>query len=102
MLLWSNDLLKIVESRLIELMDQHSMAAVQTCILFGSHHVYHGRPNLSFALLGAAVKIGQSMGLHRQPEKEDPQDIEEHKRVWWTVYTWDRYDTTVFFFSAGF
>lgn len=91
--LWSNDLLKIVESRLVYVMDQHSMAAVQTCILLGSHHVYHGRPNLSFALLGATVKISQAMGLHRDLANGDPHDIEERKRVWWTIYTWDRYDT---------
>lgn len=95
MRLWSNDLLKIVESRLADVMDQHSMAAVQTCILLGSHHVYHGRPNLSFALLGAAVKISQAMGLHRDSARQDSLDVEERKRVWWTIYTWDRYGDTM-------
>ncbi|VUC22962.1 unnamed protein product [Clonostachys rosea] len=89
--LWSDDLLKIVESRLVEVMDQHSIAAVQTCILLGSHHVYHGRPNLSFALLGAAVKMSHAMGLHRDFTGGTFGDIEERKRVWWTIYTWDRF-----------
>ncbi|KAI1498884.1 putative C6 transcription factor [Biscogniauxia marginata] len=88
---WSSDLLQIVESRLVQLMDQRSIAAVQTCILLGSHHVYHGRPNLSFALLGATIKISQAMGLHRKVEGGDPHENEERKRVWWTVYTWDRF-----------
>ncbi|KAH7176251.1 putative C6 transcription factor [Dactylonectria macrodidyma] len=87
--LWSDDLLKIVESRLVQVMDQHSIAAVQTCILLGSHHVYHGRPNLSFALLGAAVKMSHAMGLHRDFTGGTFGDIEERKRVWWTIYTWD-------------
>lgn len=91
MRLWSTDLLKIVESSLADLMDQQSIAAAQTCILLGSHHVYHGRPNLSFALLGASVKMAQALGLHREPTKEDGDSNEEHKRVWWTIYTWDRY-----------
>lgn len=93
MRLWSTDLLRIVESRLVDVMDQQSIEAAQTCILLGSHHVYHGRPNLSFALLGASVKIAQAMGLHREPVKQDPHDVEERKRVWWTIYTWDRYSS---------
>jgi hypothetical protein len=48
----SADLLRLVESNLVELMDKPSVTSAQTCILLGSHHVYHGRPNLSFSLLG--------------------------------------------------
>lgn len=88
---WSEDLLGIVESRLICLMDETSITAVQTCILLGSHHVYHGRPNLSFALLGATIKISHALGIHRHLPHKSPDEIEERKRVWWTIYTWDRY-----------
>ncbi|KAH7148146.1 putative C6 transcription factor [Fusarium sp. MPI-SDFR-AT-0072] len=89
--LWSDELLRIVESRLVHIMDQHSIAAVQTLILLGSHHVYHGRPNLSFALLGATIKISHAMGLHRNLSRGSVDDVEERKRVWWTIYTWDRF-----------
>ncbi|KAL2832589.1 fungal-specific transcription factor domain-containing protein [Aspergillus cavernicola] len=88
---WSVDLFKLVELHLVELMDQPSVTAAQICILFGSHHVYHGRPNLSFSLLGATIKISQAAGLHREPLKGDFEEIEERKRVWWTIYTWDRF-----------
>lgn len=88
---WNTDLFKLVESHLVELMDQPSVAAAQVCILLGSHYVYHGRPNLSFSLLGATIKISQGVGLHREPSQGDLEDIEERKRVWWTIYTWDRF-----------
>lgn len=91
--LWSDELLRVVESRLIHIMDQHSIAAVQTLVLLGSHHVYHGRPNLSFALLGATIKISHAMGLHRNLARGSVDDVEERKRVWWTIYTWDRYES---------
>ncbi|KAF5603128.1 C6 transcription factor [Fusarium subglutinans] len=94
--LWSDDLLKIVESRLIHIMDQHSIAAIQTLILLGSHHVYHGRPNLSFALLGATIKISHAMGLHRNLSSECFDNAEERKRIWWTIYTWDRFASISF------
>ncbi|KAF7556022.1 hypothetical protein G7Z17_g1695 [Cylindrodendrum hubeiense] len=93
--MWSDDFLKIVESRLVQIMDQHSIAAVQTLILLGSHHVYHGRPNLAFALLGATIKLSHAMGLHRNLTRGAAGDIEERKRVWWTIYTWDRYERVI-------
>jgi hypothetical protein len=87
---WRSDLLQIAESHLVELMDQSSITSVQTCILLGSHYVYHGRPNLSFALLGATIKTSQAIGLHREVLSGSLDSIEERKRVWWTIYTWDR------------
>jgi hypothetical protein len=87
----SADLLKIVESHIVDLMDEPSVTAAQICILFGSYHVYHGRPNLSFSLLGASIKISQAAGLHRELLRGSFEDIEERKRVWWTIYTWDRF-----------
>lgn len=88
---WSLSLVQGAGDQLTELMDQTSIASVQACILLGSYYVYHGKPNLSFALLGATIRTAQAIGLHRQPLRGDPGSIEERKRVWWTMYTWDRY-----------
>ena len=86
----SQALLQGAERHLTELMDQTSIASVQVCILLGSYLVYHGKPNLSFALLGATIRAAQAIGLHRQPIGGTQASIEERKRVWWTIYTWDR------------
>jgi hypothetical protein len=91
---WSLSLVEGAGSQLTELMDQTSIASVQACILLGSYYVYHGKPNLSFALLGATIRTAQAIGLHRQPPRGDPGSIEERKRVWWTIYTWDRYSSS--------
>ncbi|PWY81744.1 putative C6 transcription factor [Aspergillus sclerotioniger CBS 115572] len=88
---WSSNLLKLAESNLMDMMDQPSVLAAQTCILIGSHNLYHGRPNLSFTLLGATIKMAHAIGLHREPPQGDVDEIEERKRVWWTIYTWDRF-----------
>ncbi|RYN41294.1 hypothetical protein AA0112_g2223 [Alternaria arborescens] len=88
---WSQSLIQGAGSQLTELMDQSTISSVQTCILLGSYYVYHGKPNLSFALLGATIRTAQSIGLHRQPLRGDSHSIEERKRVWWTIYTWDRF-----------
>lgn len=87
---WSQSLLHGAGSQMTDLMDQSTISSVQACILLGSYYVYHGKPNLSFALLGATIRTAQAIGLHRQPLRGDLRTIEERKRVWWTIYTWDR------------
>ena len=87
---WSTRLLANVESQIMDVMNQNSITAIQTLILLGSFYVYHGRPNLSFSMLGATVKAAQAAGLHRKPAHGSHADVEEQKRVWWTIYTWDR------------
>lgn len=88
---WKSSLLGNIELHMIDLMDQTSLAAVQTCVLAGSYYVYHGRPNLSLSLLGVTLRTAQAIGLHRDPQRGDFEDREERKRTWWTIYTWDRY-----------
>ncbi|KAF2854099.1 hypothetical protein T440DRAFT_268291 [Plenodomus tracheiphilus IPT5] len=93
---WSVSLVTGAGSQLTELMDQTSIASVQACILLGSYYVYHGKPNLSFALLGATIRTAHAIGLHRQPLRGDVNSIEERKRVWWTIYTWDRFASVTY------
>ncbi|KAI0168665.1 putative C6 transcription factor [Pestalotiopsis sp. NC0098] len=93
---WSSSLIKGAESQLTDLMDHISISSVQACILLGSFYVYHGKPNLSFALLGATIKTAQALALHRQPLQGNAESVEERKRVWWTIYTWDRFASVTY------
>ncbi|EFY87314.1 C6 transcription factor, putative [Metarhizium acridum CQMa 102] len=43
------------------------------------------------ALLGATIKISHALGIHRHLPHKSPDETEERKRVWWTIYTWDRF-----------
>lgn len=88
--LWSEKLIANAESRMVELLDQSSTTAVQTMVLLGTFYVYHGKPNLSFSLLGATVKSAHAAGLHKGSGASSKDELEERKRVWWTIYTWDR------------
>lgn len=89
---WRVRLFAVAETRFLELMDERSLASLQTCLLLGTYHVYHGRPNASLALLGATIKIAQAMGLHRESVRGGSDESEERKRIWWTIYTWDRWE----------
>ncbi|RMY08834.1 hypothetical protein D0867_08907 [Hortaea werneckii] len=93
---WSAKLIANAESQIIELLDHSSVTAVQTLTLLGSFYVYHGRPNLSFSLLGAVVKLAHANGLHREPQSVSDAEKEERKRVWWTIYTWDKFSSVTY------
>jgi hypothetical protein len=83
--------LRSVRERPMDLMDEDSLEFVQICALLGFFYLYHGRPRSSFSILGAATRIAQAIGLHREPEVRHAfEDAEKRKRVWWTIYTWDR------------
>ena len=87
---WASDLIKHTESQLFDIIDQSTLANIQTCILLASYNSYHGKPKSAFALLGATIKTAHAMGLHRESSREGFENFEERKRTWWTIYTWDR------------
>jgi Fungal specific transcription factor domain len=85
--------LKVVSQNFMDLIDEDCLDFVQLSTLLGSYWLYWGRPRSAFSLLGAATKSAQAMELHRDMDHRlSPQDTEERKRVWWTIYTWDRYE----------
>jgi hypothetical protein len=87
-----SEMLRVVQRDFMELMDEDRLEFIQLCALLGSFYLYHGRPRSSFSILGAATKTAQAMELHRESEARwSFEDNEERKRVWWTMYTWDRF-----------
>lgn len=92
---WRTRYLNTVRSNFMDLLDEDCIEFIQICILLGSHWLYWGKPRSSFTLLGTAIKSAQANLLHRQGKGQSMrlqrQNFEERKRVWWTIYTWDRY-----------
>ena len=83
--------LSMVSQSFMDLIDEDCLEFVQLSSLLGSYWLYWGRPRSSFSILGAATKSAQAMELHRNKDSRmSPADAEERKRVWWTIYTWDR------------
>ena len=86
--------LDVVRRQFMDIAEGDGLEFVQICILLGSYWLYWGRPKSSFALLGTAIKAGQALLLHRKVSSKRlsklSHGIEERKRVWWTIYTWDR------------
>lgn len=91
-------LLTTLGLRLLEIVSQGRIEAVQVCVLLGSFHLYHGEPELAWPICGCGLRIAQALNLHRRrtqlgttpgpPDLDNPgQRAEEtRKRCWWAVY----------------
>jgi gamma-glutamyl phosphate reductase len=85
-------LLSKVKQFIYELYDDGCLETVQISILLGSLYLYNGRPNLAFAILGAAIKSAQAMGLHVESswktKSEEAREVQRY--IWWALYIFDR------------
>ena len=81
-----------VEGSLNDLYDAAGIESIQVCILLGSYHMYHGRPNLAFVMLGSGLKCAQLMNLHKEPSWRGLPEIakEERRRTFWALFVFDR------------
>lgn len=89
-------LLTTLRLRLLDVVSQGSIEAVQACVLLGSFYLYHGEPELAWPICGCGLRIAQALNLHRRipsqvfgpPDLDNPtQRAEEtRKRCWWAVY----------------
>lgn len=89
----SSTLIKQVQDLFWEVTDEGGLETVQISILLSSYYLYNGRPNLGFVILGTGVRCAQAIRLHREAlwPTMPRVALEERKRVWWALYTFDRY-----------
>lgn len=93
---------KIYYSRCRAYLDLESLASshletVQTLGILGGWYLHYvAQPNLAYSLMGAALRMAATMGLHRefadQPEpinKQKMASLDLKRRVWWTLFLMD-------------
>lgn len=70
-----------------------SLESVQACMLIGIYTLPLDASGLSYIYLNLAVKLAIQNGMHRRYSGEglDASVWETRNRVWWTVYTIERY-----------
>jgi len=83
-----SNLMRKIEEKLLEVLDQDDIGSVQVCILLSSIYLYHRRPKRCFVVVGAAMKAAQALGLHRESTWGciDPVEREVRRRVWWALF----------------
>lgn len=85
-------LLRQTEQSFLDVINVPGIEAVQICIILGSFHIFNGKPNSGFGILGSAIKLAQNMGLHRQSLFRGSSDYEMQSwtRSWWTLEVYDK------------
>lgn len=87
-------LVDIVQHHLLTILSLQSLEAVQTCVLLGTHFLFHGSPALAWPICGCGLRVAQALNLHRQEARsrvsntspEHLKHIEANKRCWWAIY----------------
>jgi hypothetical protein len=84
--------LQNVESNLNDMYDAAGIESIQACVLLGSYHSYHGKPNLAFVMLGSGLKCAQLMNLHNESSWRGLSEVakEERRRTFWALFVFDR------------
>jgi hypothetical protein len=69
-----------------------TLGHVQAIMLYCRHLYISGNRNASWSLTGLAIRIAIAIGLHRNGinAKCSPLERELRKRVWWTLYAFER------------
>ncbi|KAL3435954.1 fungal-specific transcription factor domain-containing protein [Aspergillus tetrazonus] len=93
---------KIYYSRCRAYLDLESLASlhletVQTLGILGGWYLHYvAQPNLAYSLMGAALRMAATMGLHREfadqsdtSNKQKMAQLDLRRRVWWTLFLMD-------------
>ncbi|KAH8922332.1 hypothetical protein BT69DRAFT_246173 [Atractiella rhizophila] len=86
----------IVKSEIEETPDVARIEALLAVALFLKNE---GRPGDNYTLTGQAIRLAQSMGMHREASKKwglTPFEAEARRRLWWTLYSYDRFQNLAF------
>lgn len=81
-----------VEGSLNDMYDAAGIESIQVCILLGSFHSYHGKPNLAFVMLGSGLQCARLMDLHKESSWRGLSEVakEERRRTFWALFVFDR------------
>lgn len=93
---------KIYYSRCRAYLDLESLGSahletVQTLGILGGWYLHYvAQPNLAYALMGAALRMAATMGMHREfadqsdaSNKQKAASLDLKRRVWWTLFLMD-------------
>ncbi|KAJ8112241.1 hypothetical protein OPT61_g5351 [Boeremia exigua] len=91
-------LLRQTEQSFLDIINVPGIEAIQICTILGSFHLFNGRPNSGFGILGSAIKLAQNLGMHRQGLFRGSSDYEVKSwtRSWWALEVFDKYAAVAF------
>ncbi|KAA8898284.1 hypothetical protein TRICI_006602 [Trichomonascus ciferrii] len=105
-----NNILLVIRANLFSSLSICTLATVQTSILVSSFYLYHGDPNLAWAVLGCGHKAAHMLRLNKEwkrdrlspsPSPADDEIIQLRRRVFWALYIADRFSAMSYGLPIG-
>jgi hypothetical protein len=93
----TENLIRQVRARLFDSLERCQIEVVQTCILLGTFYMYHGKPSLSWTILGIAVKCAYALAMHREVEwRGSVAALQTRKRAWAHSFIADTFAAAIY------
>ncbi|KAF2136657.1 uncharacterized protein K452DRAFT_302600 [Aplosporella prunicola CBS 121167] len=76
-----------------DLHEEADVEYIETLLVMSFYSHALNRKNTAYTYAGLALRLSLTLGLHRNitfDSSTSPVEIENRRRVWWTVYTFDR------------
>jgi len=70
--------------------DELTLDYARSSLLISIYFMETNLRSAGWVWLGAAVHVSQDIGLHTDRGPYAPLEAEMRRRVWWSVYNWDR------------
>ncbi|KFX97821.1 hypothetical protein V490_02612 [Pseudogymnoascus sp. VKM F-3557] len=93
----TQNMIQQVRSRLLDSLERCQVEVVQICVLLGTFYIYHGKPNLSWPILGLAVKCSYALAMHREVDWRGSNIVlQARKRAWGHTFISDIFSAVVY------
>jgi hypothetical protein len=70
--------------------DELTLDTVRAALLISIYFIETNLRSAGWMWLGAAIRTAQDIGLHTDKGPYPPVEAEMRRRVWWSIYNWDR------------
>ncbi|KAK3897407.1 fungal-specific transcription factor domain-containing protein [Staphylotrichum tortipilum] len=81
----------VAQVQMETLIEEGSVESVQALILMALYRWKKSQRHSSWVVLGSAVRIAQSLGMHVRTENESLLWAEQKSRIWWSLYELDQW-----------
>ncbi|KAK1474763.1 hypothetical protein CCUS01_05388 [Colletotrichum cuscutae] len=92
---------ELASKKMESVIEEGSVESIQAIIVMALYRLKKSQRNTSWVVLGSAIRIAQSLGLHVATDDESPLWAEQKTKLWWSLCDLDQWFTSVLGRSLG-
>ncbi|KAH6981589.1 hypothetical protein BKA56DRAFT_584162 [Ilyonectria sp. MPI-CAGE-AT-0026] len=91
----SSENFELARMQMEGVIEEGSLESVQALMLMALYRQKHNQRHTSWVVLGSAVRIAQSLGMHIKTDDESLMLKEQKTRLWWSLYELDQWSSCI-------